>query len=135
MSLVICAACSRHIRRDEIECPFCKAVVPAAVARAPERALPSARLGRAALLAFAAASVGTGCGGKTTRESPGAAGGGAASMGGGLGAGGAKGGTGATGAGGRSGIGGGKSIGGAPSTGGALSGEGAGGVLSAPPYG
>ncbi len=65
-SLVVCEACSRHIRRNEAACPFCGEAVSSQVARSPERALPATRLGRAALFAFAAASVGAlGCSGKS----------------------------------------------------------------------
>ena len=66
MSLVVCAACTRHIRRTETSCPFCDAAISSAVANTPERKMPATRLGRAALLAFAAASVGSvACGGDT----------------------------------------------------------------------
>jgi hypothetical protein len=65
MTLVTCAACERHIRRTEEHCPFCGAAIAARVTTAPERPLPTARLGRAALLAFAATYAGAGCGGTT----------------------------------------------------------------------
>ena len=57
-SLVVCAACSRHIRRNETACPFCNAAITSDVANAPERAMPTTRLGRVALFTFAAVSVG-----------------------------------------------------------------------------
>lgn len=62
MSLLACAECNRHMRRSETACPFCGARISSAV----ERPLPSVRLSRKALLAFAAATVGVGCGGKET---------------------------------------------------------------------
>jgi hypothetical protein len=65
MTLVTCAACERHIRRTERHCPFCGAAIAAEVTTAPERPLPTAHLGRAALLAFAATYAGAGCGGTT----------------------------------------------------------------------
>ena len=64
MTLVTCPACQRHVRRTERCCPFCSTQVPAEVTSAPEPRLPIARLGRAALAMFAAASVGAGCGGR-----------------------------------------------------------------------
>lgn len=65
-SLVPCPKCTRHVRRSETACPFCGAGVTDAMARAPERAMPTMRLGRSALFVFAAASVGAaGCGGDT----------------------------------------------------------------------
>src|SRR5689334_21989882 len=63
-SLIPCPECLRHVRRSETSCPFCSASIAQAMAAAPERAMPTTRLGRAALFAFAAASVGTAaCGG------------------------------------------------------------------------
>ncbi|HVW26688.1 MAG TPA: hypothetical protein VHC69_15075 [Polyangiaceae bacterium] len=58
-SLVSCAACRRHIRRSEATCPFCGVGVTSEVAGAPEPMMPPGRLSRAALMAFAAAAVGT----------------------------------------------------------------------------
>jgi len=69
MSLVVCPECSRHIRRNETACPFCGAAVAASVAGAPERALPTTRLGRTALFAFAAASVSAAACGSSTDDS------------------------------------------------------------------
>jgi hypothetical protein len=66
MSLVICTECNRHIRRYEGHCPFCSAAISPALAASPPRPLPTGRLSRAAILAFAAASLGTACGGKDT---------------------------------------------------------------------
>jgi hypothetical protein len=74
-SLVPCPECSRHVRRNETACPFCGAAVIEAMARAPERAMPTTRLGRSALFVFAAASVGVaGCGGDTGTDRTGAGG-------------------------------------------------------------
>jgi len=69
MSLVICGECRRHVRRRDSRCPFCRSEIPAALAMSPERPLPTRRLSRAALMAFAAASLGTACGGKSTDSS------------------------------------------------------------------
>ena len=66
MGLVLCEACDRHVRRDERHCPFCGAAISRARASSPERPVPPPRLSRAALLAFAAASLGTACGGRET---------------------------------------------------------------------
>jgi hypothetical protein len=59
MTLEACPACGRHIRKTESLCPFCAADVAAHLAALPPRALPTARLGRAALFAFATASAGS----------------------------------------------------------------------------
>ena len=61
MSLVSCAACRRHIRRSEATCPFCGVIVTSDIAGSPERILPSVRMSRAALMAFAAAVGTTAC--------------------------------------------------------------------------
>jgi len=123
MSLVICAGCSRHIKRSESRCPFCS--VSQDGAHSPERAFPAARLGRAALAAFAAATVGSGCGGKAVEQSPG--------TGGAVGNGGAANTAGSgAGAAGKPGTGGFKGTGGAPGTGGLLN---TGGYVPLPPYG
>jgi hypothetical protein len=112
MSLMECAACHRHMRRSETSCPFCGSAVSSA---APERRLPTVRLSRTALLAFAATALGAGCGGKET-----GLGSGTETMTGGAG------GTGAMGAGGRAGT------GGRIGSGGVL---GTGGFNPPPPYG
>jgi hypothetical protein len=57
-SLIPCPECSRHVRRTEAACPFCAAEIGATLSAAPERAMPTSRLGRSALFAFAAVSVG-----------------------------------------------------------------------------
>jgi hypothetical protein len=68
-ALVPCPACSRHLRRSETACPFCGTAVMEAMALVPERAMPTTRLGRSALFAFAAASVGAaGCGGDVNTQ-------------------------------------------------------------------
>ncbi len=58
MAFVTCPSCARHVRRNETTCPFCEASVVERIAQTPERAFPTARLSRAALVALAAASVG-----------------------------------------------------------------------------
>lgn len=60
-----CPSCQRHVRVSESSCPFCGTDVRA-LSALPERAMPAARLGRAALFAFgvtaAAATAGVvGC--------------------------------------------------------------------------
>jgi hypothetical protein len=52
MQLEPCPACQRHVRTDETVCPFCAAAIASAMARAPRRVLPRARLERAALMSF-----------------------------------------------------------------------------------
>src|SRR5260221_13818307 len=85
-TLVTCPDCNRHIRRNEAACPFCGASVASRSVGVPERAAPSGRLGRAALFAFATASVGAAaCSGSTFESSgkePDVAAGGATSAGG-----------------------------------------------------
>lgn len=60
-ALIPCSGCARHVRvGPSIEahaCPFCGAALPAVVARRQ----PSARLGRAALMAFGSAALIPGC--------------------------------------------------------------------------
>ncbi|HVU02360.1 MAG TPA: hypothetical protein VHE30_11440 [Polyangiaceae bacterium] len=64
--LIPCPGCSRHLRRSESACPFCGADVRATMTVAPERTMPTSRLGRGALFAFAAATVGAvACGGSS----------------------------------------------------------------------
>jgi hypothetical protein len=46
-----CPSCQRHVRVSETSCPFCGMNVQA-LSALPERAMPAARLGRAALFAF-----------------------------------------------------------------------------------
>jgi hypothetical protein len=53
--LAPCPGCHRHVRLDERACPFCGAAL-ATAAPPPERtAVPTQRLGRAALFAFGSA--------------------------------------------------------------------------------
>jgi hypothetical protein len=60
--LIPCPECNRHLRRNEVRCPFCGTDVLVTMAATPERVMPVARLGRSALFAFAAVSVGAvGC--------------------------------------------------------------------------
>jgi len=59
-NLVSCPECQRHIRQTETVCPFCERDVGARIASVAPRPLPTMRLSRAALYAFAAAAtVGT----------------------------------------------------------------------------
>src|SRR5438093_9085548 len=60
--LVVCPECSRHLRPSEPTCPFCNADVRDAISKMPRRAIPTERLGRTALMAFAAANLGIACG-------------------------------------------------------------------------
>ena len=55
MSLVVCAACSRHVR--EPTCPFCGAAVATAVAAPAPRVARAALLGAVALVASACSSA------------------------------------------------------------------------------
>jgi hypothetical protein len=58
MELRPCPACHRHVRLDEVACPFCAAGLPAA----SPPVLPRRRLTRAAI--FVAGAALAGCGGK-----------------------------------------------------------------------
>jgi len=55
-ALIPCQSCARHVRATESACPFCAAALPVS-ARSVQRALPKARLGRAATFAFGAAAL------------------------------------------------------------------------------
>jgi hypothetical protein len=100
--LVPCPECRRHVRVHEAACPFCGAALELSALPAP--ALPTLRLGRAALFAFgatlAASVAASGCGGDTDDGKEG------------------SGGTTAGGSGGRSGSGGASGTGGSTNTGG-----------------
>src|SRR5690242_7577905 len=61
-TLITCTGCNRHIRRSEPTCPFCAEPVSVEAASAPERLLPTTRLGRAAIFAFATSVSATACG-------------------------------------------------------------------------
>jgi hypothetical protein len=62
MSLISCPECSRHIRTSESACPFCEADVASVISNAAARTMPAVGLSRAAMMAFAAASLGAaGC--------------------------------------------------------------------------
>ncbi len=62
MQLEPCPACKRHVRTEERVCPFCAADIASTMARAPKRAMPGQRLGRAALMSFGiTAAALTGC--------------------------------------------------------------------------
>jgi hypothetical protein len=66
-----CPECNRHLRPNETTCPFCSADVRDAIANLRPRAIPTERLGRTALMAFAAANMGVAaCGGEVTGPSP-----------------------------------------------------------------
>jgi hypothetical protein len=138
--LVLCPECQRHLRASETTCPFCDADVRDAFSKVLPRAIPTERLGRTALLAFAAANLSVACGGEVNAPEPGpvglphygappydaafnagGAGGGSAVTGGMPNTGGMR-----PGSGGRSFI-----TGGAPGTGGFSTG----GVIAFPPYG
>lgn len=65
LRLVPCSACSRHIRVDSQQCPFC--FTSTVVASEPPRARPSGRLSSLAVMTFRAATLGaaiTACGGE-----------------------------------------------------------------------
>jgi hypothetical protein len=141
--LAVCPECQRHLRRTETTCPFCSADVRDAFSKMLPRAIPTERLGRTALLAFAAANIGVAaCGGDVSTPLYGApAPDGSISTGGASGGsntGGASGGSKATGGasgsntgGMQSGSGGRTATGGASATGGFNTG----GVIIVPPYG
>lgn len=119
--LVVCPECQRHLRRSETSCPFCDADLREAFSQMLPRAIPTERLGRSALLAFAAANLGVAaCGGEV--ETPQPVYGAPAYTGGTAGSN-----TGGT----SSGTGGSRVTGGAPGTGGYNTG----GVIILPPYG
>ncbi len=58
--LVPCPACSRHVKSDEIACPFCQVALSPRACAGRCFGPPEARLGRAALVA-AAALLGVAC--------------------------------------------------------------------------
>ncbi len=58
MSLVLCSACTRHVRNTEPACPFCGAAI---TNRAPRRVRPVAGTSRAAILAISS-TVWVACG-------------------------------------------------------------------------
>ncbi len=64
--LLPCPACARHVRIIESFCPFCGNTLPLAYQSAGPAVLPKRRLGRAALAAFGAAAIMSGCGGDDT---------------------------------------------------------------------
>lgn len=59
MRLEPCPKCERHVRVSEQSCPFCGVDLAQSFAALPERKMPSARMGRAALFAFGAAAAAT----------------------------------------------------------------------------
>jgi hypothetical protein len=64
-----CPTCQRHVRVSETSCPFCGANVEA-LGALPARALPSTRLGRAALFAFGVTAAATAAGTAGCVEEP-----------------------------------------------------------------
>jgi hypothetical protein len=54
-NLILCAACQRHVRDHEVECPFCHAGIAPEAREAATRPLPSAGMPRAKLYAVGAA--------------------------------------------------------------------------------
>jgi hypothetical protein len=124
--LVLCPECQRHLRRSEATCPFCKADVRDAFSKMLPRAIPTERLGRTALMAFAAANLGVAaCGGEVVTPMYGAP----YPPDGAVSSGGVAGGSNTGGM--RSGSGGRSMTGGAPGTGGYNTG----GAVILPPYG
>ena len=71
--LVACSACARHVRVTEARCPFCDVARDESLrARLAPRG-PSARLSRAALVAYGLNAIGVGaCGARTALEAAGA---------------------------------------------------------------
>jgi hypothetical protein len=53
-----CPFCARHVRTSERACPFCAAALPESFRGMAPPALPTQRLGRAALFAFGATLMG-----------------------------------------------------------------------------
>jgi hypothetical protein len=47
-----CPGCQRHVKIDEPRCPFCETALGEHFGQLPARAMPTKRLGRAALFAF-----------------------------------------------------------------------------------
>jgi hypothetical protein len=70
--LVACPSCNRHLRTTESVCPFCAADVREAMSTAAPRPIPTERLSRSAMFAFAAANLGVAaCGGTVEVPGPG----------------------------------------------------------------
>ncbi len=63
--LVPCLSCGRHLRLSETACPFCGAAITDDMS-ARLIGVPSQRLGRSAVFAFAATLAVTGCGSTVT---------------------------------------------------------------------
>lgn len=71
LPLFLCPECNRHLRPTETTCPFCSADVRDAFSKVAPRVIPTERLGRTALMAFAAANLGVAaCGGQVETGIP-----------------------------------------------------------------
>lgn len=63
-----CPHCHRHVHITETACPFCAGALADAFAHLAARALPTARIGRAAMFAFGAlGAAASGCGDNVAR--------------------------------------------------------------------
>ena len=63
--LFACPSCERHVRCDEVDCPFCGVALGTPPGPRP---LPRGHLGRAALLAFGTAIAAASCSEETTND-------------------------------------------------------------------
>ena len=74
--LVPCPGCNRHVRNSEASCPFCDRELD--LARSPAPAVPTTRIGRAALFTFSATLAGAtalaACGGESESNDDGGGG-------------------------------------------------------------
>jgi hypothetical protein len=67
--LAACPACARHVRVNEITCPFCRVALASSLRETSAPPLPSVRLSRAALYAMRAGAISVtavACGGAVT---------------------------------------------------------------------
>jgi len=60
--LAPCPACNRHVRTQEIDCPFCAAPLPEVFRAQPAPPRFSKRVSRAAMVAASATTLLVGCG-------------------------------------------------------------------------
>jgi hypothetical protein len=67
MRLEPCPSCKRHVKLDEVACPFCRSALGDAFRAAPARPRPLTRLGSRAGFAFSL-SIAAACGGKDTTD-------------------------------------------------------------------